>query len=95
MTGIYVPWTTGAMAWQWNARARQFYWHVSSRPSRGAIIDLQPGVQWAYGAGHVAVVEKVLKNGHVITSNMSWGAHPWQVTNVEFRPGPGVSFISF
>lgn len=93
--GVYVPWLTQANAWQWTARAHQFYWKVSSQPSPGAIIDLQPWVQGAYALGHVAVVEKILSNGHVIASNMNWGAHPNQVAYVEFAPGSGVSFISF
>ena len=93
--GIYVPWKTQADAWEWTARARDFHWHISSIPSQGAIINLQPWVEGAYGLGHVAVVEKVLKNGHVIASNMNWGAYYWEVTDVEFAPGPGVSFISF
>ena len=91
--GIFVPWRTQSDAWQWTARAYQFGWHVSGSPVWGAIIDLQPGVQGASWAGHVAVVEKILSNGHVIASNMSWGAYPWQVTYVEFAPGPGVTFI--
>ena len=93
--GIYVPWKTQADAWEWTARARDFHWHISSTPSPGAIINLQPWVEGAYGLGHVAVVEKVLKNGHVIASNMNWGAYYWEVTYVEFTPGPGVTFISF
>jgi len=56
-------------------------------------MSAQISVQGASWAGHVAVVEKILSNGHVIASNMSWGAHPWQVTYVEFAPGPGVTFI--
>jgi surface antigen len=92
--GSYVPWRTQANAWQWTARARQFNWRVSSQPSPGAIIVLQPGVQGSYGMGHVAVVEKILSNGHVIASNMSWGGSFGRVTDVEFAPGPGVSFIS-
>lgn len=91
--GVFVPWHTQADAWQWTARAYQYGWRVSSRPVPGAIIDLQPGVQGAYGLGHVAVVEKILSNGYVIASNMAWGANPWQVTYVEFAPGPGVTFI--
>ncbi|TMD57405.1 MAG: CHAP domain-containing protein [Chloroflexi bacterium] len=91
--GVFVPWHTQANAWEWTARAYEFGWHVSGKPVVGAIIDLQPGVQGASGLGHVAVVEKILSNGHVIASNMSWGAYPWQVTNVEFTPGPGVTFI--
>ena len=91
--GIFVPWKTQADAWQWTARAYQFGWHVSSSPVAGSIIDLQPWVQGAYGSGHVALVERILSNGHVIASNMSWGANPWQVTDVEFAPGSGVTFI--
>ena len=92
--GVYVPWQTNANAWQWTARAYQFHWHVSASPSVGAIIDLQPWVQGAYALGHVAVVERVLSNGHVIASNLNWGAYPWQVTNVEFTSGYGVTFIN-
>ena len=92
--GVFVPWTTQSDAWEWTARAYQFGWRVSSSPSVGSIIDLQPWVQGAYGLGHVALVEQVLSNGQVIASNMSWGAYPWQVTDVQFAPGPGVTFIS-
>jgi N-acetylmuramoyl-L-alanine amidase len=92
--GVYVPWKTGANAWEWKFRAYQFHWRVSSRPRIGAIIDLQPWVEGAYSFGHVAVVERVLGNGHVIASTMNWGAFPWRVTYVEYAPGPGVSFIS-
>jgi LysM repeat protein len=92
---VYVPWTTQSDAWQWTARARNFHWHVSNMPHVGDIVDLQPWVEGAYGLGHVAVVEKVLGNGHVIASNLNWGVYYWEVVNVEFAPGPGVSFISF
>jgi surface antigen len=91
--GVFVPWRTQSNAWQWTARAYQFGWHVSRLPTVGSIIDLQPWVQGAYGLGHVAVVERVLRNGHVIASNMNWGAYPWRVTYVQFAPGPGVTFI--
>ncbi len=92
--GVFVPWRTQSDAWDWTARAYQFGWHVSSSPTVGSIIDLQPWVQGAYGLGHVAVVERVLSNAHVIASTMNWGAYPWQVTYVQFTPGPGVTFIS-
>ena len=91
--GIYVPWMSQSNAWQWQARAQQFHWQVSGTPHVGDIMDLQPFVQGAYDLGHVGVVEQVLGNGDVIASNMNWGAFPWQVTNVEFSPGSGVSFI--
>ena len=93
--GVYVPWTTQSDAWQWTARAHNFHWHVSNMPHPGDIIDLQPWVEGAYGLGHVAVVERVLGNGRVIASNLNWGAYYWEVVNVEFAPGPGVTFISF
>jgi len=92
---VYVPWTTNADAWEWTARAYQFHWQVSSSPSVGAIMDLQPWVEGAYGLGHVAVVERVLSNGSVIASSMNWGAYYWRVTDVQFSPGPGVTFITF
>ncbi len=92
--GVFVPWRTRSNAWEWTVRAYQFGWHVSSSPTVGSIIDLQPWVQGAYGLGHVAVVERILSNGHVIASNMNWGRYPWQVTYVEFASGSGVTFIS-
>jgi surface antigen len=91
--GVYVPWRRNANAWQWTARAYDFGWHVSWSPSIGSIIDLQPWVQGAYGAGHVGVVEQVLSNGHVIASSMSWGSNPYAVSYTEFAPGGGVTFI--
>ena len=92
---IYVPWTTNSNAWQCKYRASDFHWHISTRPSVGAIVDLQPWVQGAYGLGHVAVVEKILRNGHIIVSGMNWGAYYWKVTYTEFSPGPGVTFITY
>lgn len=92
--GFYVPWSTNANAWQWVARARDFHWSVSSKPTVGSIIVLQPYVQLASGLGHVAFVEKVLPNGHVTASNMNWGGHGAQVVDVDFFPAPGVSFIT-
>lgn len=93
---VFVPWNGGnAEAWQWANRAYDFHWRVSYRPSVGAIMDLQPGVQGAWGTGHVAVVERVLRNGHVIASNMNWGRAPYEVVNVEFVPGPGITFITY
>lgn len=92
--GTYVPWKTKANAWQWKFRAFQFHWHVSTKPKVGAIIDLQPWVEGAYTMGHVAIVERVLGNGHVIASTMNWGAFPGRVSYVEFAPRQGVSFIS-
>lgn len=93
----FVPWTTNADAWQWKARALDFHWVVSTSPKVGDIIDLAPNVQLASNLGHVAIVESILPNGHVLTSDLNWGATAQQRTmiayNVEFVPGPGVTFI--
>jgi len=93
--GVYVPWIKDANAWQWKDRAQDFHWQISGRPSIGAIINLQPWVEGAYGMGHVAVVEKILGNGHVIASSMNWGRYHRGVTYVQFAPGPGVAFITY
>ncbi len=95
MHGIYVPWRTQSNAWQWTARAYQFGWRVSSRPTVGAIINLQPWVQGAYGLGHVAVVEKVYSDGSVLASNTSWGSNPYAVVYWHFYQGSGVTFITY
>lgn len=91
--GFYVPWRIQSNAWQWTNRAEDFGWQVSNYPVLGAIVDLQPGVQGASMVGHVAIVERILRNGDVIASNMNWGAYPWAVTYVKFKPGPGVTFL--
>jgi surface antigen len=91
--GYYVPWTMNANAHQWVARAYEFGWNVSSTPTVGSIVVLQPNVQGASYLGHVAVVEKILDNGNVLTSNTNWYPTPYQVTYVEITPGSGVSFL--
>jgi N-acetylmuramoyl-L-alanine amidase len=91
--GVYVPWTTNADAWEWAARAADFHWNISSQPTVGAIMDLQPFVQGAGGLGHVGVVESVLGDGSVIASSQNWGPDYVDVTTFHFYPGAGVSFI--
>ena len=95
LTGVYVPWYTNSDAWQWTQRAYQYHWHVSSKPAVGAIMDLQAWTQGAYEYGHVAIVEKILSNGHVMASNMNWGGNGSNVVDVEFSPASGVTFITF
>ncbi len=92
--GVYVPWTSNSDAWLWTSRAEEFGWHVSSKPTVGAIMDMQPDVQGASGLGHVAVVEQVLGDGEIIASSMNWGADPSAVTDFQFTPGPGITFIT-
>lgn len=93
LTGVWVSWHGNA--YQWAAGARLAGWHVSSTPHVPSIIVLQPGVQGASGAGHVAVVESASGNtAH--TSNMNWytnGGGYGKVSYYDFTAGPGVSFI--
>lgn len=91
--GVYVPWTTNSDAWEWVARASDFHWQVSSQPSVGAIMVLQPFVQGAGGLGHVGVVESIQSNGSVIASSQNWGPDYVDVTTFHFYPGAGVSFV--
>ena len=92
--GVFVPWTNNAMAWQWSTRAAEFGWRVSGTPRVGSILVLQPGVQGAGPYGHVAVVEQVLGNYHVIASSMNWGANPYAITRGDFVLSSGVTFIN-
>jgi surface antigen len=90
--GVYVPWTTNSDAWRWTSQAQNFHWSVSSKPTVGSIVDLQPWVQGSYELGHVAIVEQILPDGHVIASNMNWGGNH-SVVSVNFAPGAGITFI--
>ena len=93
--GYFVPWTSNSNAWQWTARAYDFHWNVSTQPSYGAIINFQPNVQEASALGHVGVVEQILSNGDVVTSNMNVLGHPFgAIVYLTFHPGPGVTFIT-
>jgi len=96
LTGYFVPWTTNSNADQWTDRAHDFGWHVSDQPTVGAIIDFQAGVQLASDVGHVAIVEQILSNGNLITSNMNIIGHPFgQVADLTNQAGPGVTFITY
>ena len=94
LTGLWVPMTGNA--YQWRDQAIQKHWQVSTTPSVGSIIVLQPGTKGIKSSdGHVAVVEQILPNGWVLTSNMNWPPGSTRVTYVMFHyPDTGVSFIS-
>lgn len=93
LTGYAVPWSGNASAWSYNALGYVGSgWVVSSTPHVPSIIVLQPGVQYAGWAGHVAVVEKINSDGSVATTNwnvIGWGVFSWGT----YSPGPGVSFV--
>ena len=93
LTGYWIPWLGNA--YQWVAGAQASGWVVSSTPKVPSIIALQPGVQGASGLGHVAIVERINKDGSVYTSNYNWYAGGgWGILSYyTFYPGPGVSFL--
>jgi surface antigen len=93
--GVYVPWRVNANAYQWVSDAYAYHWRVSSVPTVGAIMQLDPGVQGASGYGHVAVVESIQSNGRVVASSMNWNGLGSQVSYWTFTPGAGVHFITY
>jgi len=91
LTGFAIPWTGNASAWAYNAPGFSG-WAVSDSPRVPSIIVLQPGVQYASGWGHVAIVERINSDGSVYTSNynvLGWGVLSYST----YRPMPGVSFV--
>jgi surface antigen len=91
LTGFAIPWSGNASAWAYNA-AGYGGWVVSDTPRVPSIIVLQPGVQYASGWGHVAIVERMNPDGSVYTSNynvVGWGV----LSYATYHPGPGVSFV--
>ncbi len=91
LTGFAIPWSGNASAWAYNA-AGYAGWVVSDTPRVPSIIVLQPGVQYASGWGHVAIVERINPDGSVYTSNynvIGWGV----LSYATYHPSPGVSFV--
>ncbi|ORY04184.1 hypothetical protein K493DRAFT_380717, partial [Basidiobolus meristosporus CBS 931.73] len=92
LTGHHVSWSGDARTWANKARNTPG-WSVSTRPIKPSIIVLQPGVQGAGGAGHVAVVESIKSNGEVYTSNYNYNGGPYVKTYTTFESGYGISYI--
>jgi surface antigen len=93
LTGYWVPWLGNAYQWAYGASASG--WIVSSKPHVPSIIVLQPGVEGAGYFGHVAIVERINKDGSVYTSDYNWYSNGgWDILSyVTFTPGSGVSFV--
>ncbi|GCF06636.1 CHAP domain-containing protein [Dictyobacter arantiisoli] len=90
LTGYAVTWSGNASYWA--IGAANAGWNVSSTPHVPSIIVLQPGVQGAGYAGHVAVVESINANGSVATTNWNvkgWGVFSWET----YSPAAGVQFV--
>ena len=83
-----------AMYWASSAAARGY--RVGSVPVAGATVVLQPGVQGASGAGHVAHVVAVYPDGWFLVSEMNfyWNGGGWGRVDYRFvHTGWGVQFI--
>ncbi len=91
LTGHGVSWSGDAGTWADGAAGAG--WRVTSTPHIPSIVVLGPGTQGAGGVGHVAIAESLNSDGSVSSSNMNWGGAGASVTNVNFSPGAGVSFV--
>jgi surface antigen len=83
-----------AMYWASGAAARGY--RVGSTPVAGATVVLQPGVEGASGAGHVAHVVAVYPDGWFLVSEMNfyWNGGGWGRVDYRFaHTGWGVQFI--
>lgn len=79
-------------AWYWGTAAANAGFAVDGYPTRGAVAVFQPGVEGAWGAGHVAYVTAIGNNGWFQVSEMDF---PYRGT-VTYRwahTGWGVTFI--
>ena len=79
-------------AWYWSTAAADAGFNVNGVPGVGAIAVFQPGVEGAYGAGHVAYVTSVGGNGWFQVSEMDY-PYFGRVTYRWAHTGWGVTFI--
>ncbi|ORX97771.1 hypothetical protein K493DRAFT_349802 [Basidiobolus meristosporus CBS 931.73] len=96
LTCQHVEWRGDARTWPSSARNANG-WVVSGKPRAPSIIVIQPGYQGCGSTGHVAVVERINKDGSVYTSNWNYkfsgrgGTYSTSYGN--FETGAGVSFL--
>ncbi len=106
LTNISVPWTGNANQWAGGALAKGRATSTIAPAGIPSIICLQPNAGQGLAGlgltfGHVAVVERVNSDGSVLTTDGHWPVGPiytttdmgYPITQVTFRPGPGVSFL--
>ena len=79
-------------AWYWGASAANAGFAVNGYPTVGSIAVFQPGVQGAWGLGHVAYVTSVGSNGWFQVSEMDF-PYLGKVTYRWAHTGWGVTFI--
>lgn len=82
---------TGNAAY-WGTAAANSGFNVNGVPGVGAVAVFQPGVEGAYGAGHVAYVTSVGANGWFQVSEMDY-PYLGKVTYRWAHTGWGVTFI--
>lgn len=79
-------------AWYWGTAAANAGFTVNGSPTVGSIAVFQPGVEGAWGAGHVAYVTSVGNSGWFQVSEMDFPYYG-QVTYRWAHTGWGVTFI--
>ncbi len=58
----------------WDNAARSQGYSVSNSPSVGAILQANAWTNFAWGMGHVAIVERINSNGSILVSEMNFGS---------------------
>ncbi|WP_411843432.1 LysM peptidoglycan-binding domain-containing protein [Salinicoccus sp. HZC-1] len=58
----------------WDNAARSQGYSVSSSPSVGAILQANAWTNFAWGMGHVAIVERINSDGSILVSEMNFGS---------------------
>lgn len=87
-----IGYSVSGNAWYWSTAAVADGFRVDGRPTVGAVAVFQPGVQGAWGAGHVAYVTSVGSAGWFQVSEMDF-PYAGNVTYRWAHTGWGVTFI--
>ncbi len=90
----YLAHMGNALYWLGGAAGRGY--RTGGVPVAGATVVVQPGVQGAGGAGHVAHVEAVYPGGWFLVSEMNfyWNGGGWGRVDYRYmHTGPGIGFI--
>lgn len=86
MKGIYLPFKYQLVcnAENFIESAKRQGLKISSKPTVGGIMVWQKGATLGGGdgAGHVAIVEEVYKDGSIYTSESGWGSRDWAFKNL-------------
>lgn len=86
MKGIYKPFKYQLIcnAENFIESARRQGLKISSKPTVGGIMVWQKGATLGSGdgAGHVAIVEEIYKDGSILTSESGWGSRDWAFKNL-------------